>query len=172
MAERDPTLDSFEAVMRRMDEALARASSSSSTATPSAPAPSSASSSKKGKAPAASSLKASSSSTSSTKARAAPAAGSKKDPNAMDLDPSSDDPSLDSLLSAMDSELHAALLSMDAGSGSDDDGDDDDGEGLDGDQAMDYGLIKNFLESYQAQGGMAGPVGNLLGRLGEGKGKN
>jgi hypothetical protein len=30
----------------------------------------------------------------------------------------------------------------------------------------DYGLIKNFLESYRSQGGAAGPVSTLAGRLG------
>lgn len=42
--------------------------------------------------------------------------------------------------------------------------DDDDGmEGVEG--GMDYNLIKNFLESFKSQGGLAGPVGNLAGRL-------
>lgn len=32
--------------------------------------------------------------------------------------------------------------------------------------AMDYGIVKNFLESYQSQAGAGGPAGNLVGRLG------
>ncbi|GAA6008559.1 hypothetical protein JCM11491_003348 [Sporobolomyces phaffii] len=31
---------------------------------------------------------------------------------------------------------------------------------------MDYNLVKNFLDSFQSQGGFAGPAGNLSGRLG------
>lgn len=56
---------------------------------------------------------------------------------------------------AMDAELRASLG---VGNG---DGDDDD-ERL---EPGDYGLIKNFLESFKAQGGLAGPVSNLVGRL-------
>ena len=41
--------------------------------------------------------------------------------------------------------------------------DDDDMEGMEA--GMDYNLIKNFLESFKSQGGLAGPVGNLAGRL-------
>ena len=38
------------------------------------------------------------------------------------------------------------------------------GEGDGG--TMDYNLVKNFLDSFQSQGGFAGPAGNLSGRLG------
>ncbi|KAM3517394.1 hypothetical protein NHJ13051_009016 [Beauveria bassiana] len=31
---------------------------------------------------------------------------------------------------------------------------------------IDYNLVKNFLESFKSQGGMAGPTGNLLGLMG------
>lgn len=34
-----------------------------------------------------------------------------------------------------------------------------------GEEPMDYNLIKNFLESFKSQGGLSGPVGNLAGRL-------
>ena len=34
------------------------------------------------------------------------------------------------------------------------------------DETMEYGLLKNFLESYKSQAGEAGPVSNLAGRLG------
>lgn len=78
-----------------------------------------------------------------------------------------DDFDIDDPLLAMDAELRAALIAA----GDVDSDDDLDGDGLEGDQAMDYNLIKNFLESYKSQGGMAGPVGNLVGRLGKKSGK-
>ncbi|KAF7339752.1 SGT1-domain-containing protein [Mycena sanguinolenta] len=53
---------------------------------------------------------------------------------------------------AMDSELRAALER--------EDDDDDEGE-----EPMDYNLIKNFLESFKSQGGLSGPVSTLAGRL-------
>jgi hypothetical protein len=52
---------------------------------------------------------------------------------------------------AMDAELKAAL---------EQDGSEDEAE-----EPMDYGLIKNFLESFNSQGGLSGPVSNLAGRL-------
>ncbi|KAJ6604288.1 SGT1 protein-domain-containing protein [Mycena vulgaris] len=55
--------------------------------------------------------------------------------------------------SAMDTELKAALER-------EDDGDEDEGE-----EPMDYNLIKNFLESFKSQGGLSGPVSTLAGRL-------
>lgn len=39
------------------------------------------------------------------------------------------------------------------------------GEDEDGELPIDYGLIKNFLESFKSQGGLSGPVSNLAGRL-------
>ncbi|KAJ6627283.1 SGT1-domain-containing protein [Mycena sp. CBHHK59/15] len=54
---------------------------------------------------------------------------------------------------AMDNELRAALERGD-------DGDDDEGE-----EPMDYNLIKNFLESFKSQAGLSGPVSTLAGRL-------
>ena len=38
--------------------------------------------------------------------------------------------------------------------------------GGDGEGTMDYNLVKNFLESFQSQGGFGGPASNLSGRLG------
>ncbi|GAA5826266.1 hypothetical protein JCM11251_007231 [Rhodosporidiobolus azoricus] len=55
----------------------------------------------------------------------------------------------DGELSAMDAEL-ANLLQG----------------GADGEGGMDYNLVKNFLESFQAQGGFGGPAGNMAGRMG------
>ncbi|KAI0757270.1 SGT1-domain-containing protein [Daedaleopsis nitida] len=40
--------------------------------------------------------------------------------------------------------------------------------GEEGNVHMDYQLIKNFLESFKSQGGLSGPVGNLVGRLEQG----
>jgi hypothetical protein len=56
---------------------------------------------------------------------------------------------------AMDTELRSMLERGDGGS------DEDDQE----EEAMDYNLIKNFLESFKSQGGLSGPVSNLAGRL-------
>ncbi|GAA5900978.1 hypothetical protein JCM5296_004944 [Sporobolomyces johnsonii] len=64
-----------------------------------------------------------------------------------DSAPEDDDASMD----AMDAELSNMLKGMG-------------GDGSGG--AMDYNLVKNFLESFQSQGGFAGPAGNLSGRLG------
>lgn len=61
----------------------------------------------------------------------------------------------DDLEEAMAAELKAALEG-----GSDSEGDED-GEGTN----IDYNLIKNFLQSFKAQEGLAGPVSNLAGRL-------
>ena len=60
----------------------------------------------------------------------------------------------------------------------DEDDDDDDMADLDAELAAalkrgeeegisdgDYGLIKNFLESFKSQNGLAGPVSNMFGRL-------
>lgn len=60
----------------------------------------------------------------------------------------------DDLIAAMDEELKSVL-------NQDYDNDGSDGE----DGAMDYGLIKNFLESYKSQAGLSGPVSNLAGML-------
>ncbi|KAJ7785945.1 SGT1 protein-domain-containing protein [Mycena metata] len=54
---------------------------------------------------------------------------------------------------AMDNELRAALQG--------DEGDEDD----EGEEPMDYNLIKNFLESFKSQAGLSGPVSTLAGRL-------
>lgn len=44
-------------------------------------------------------------------------------------------------------------------------GDDDENLDIDGETDVDYELIKNFLESFKSQGGVSGPVSNLVGRL-------
>lgn len=58
---------------------------------------------------------------------------------------------------AMDAELQG-LLNGDSEEG----GDDDDADAT---EHLDYNLIKNFLESFKSQSGLAGPVGSLVGRL-------
>jgi hypothetical protein len=55
---------------------------------------------------------------------------------------------------AMDAELKASL-----------EGNDSDGGDGEGEESVDYNLIKNFLESFKSQGGLSGPVSNLAGRL-------
>ncbi|GAA5914204.1 hypothetical protein JCM6882_004750 [Rhodosporidiobolus microsporus] len=59
-------------------------------------------------------------------------------------------------LSAMDAELANLLAGAGAGGGA----------GGEGGEGMDYNLVKNFLESFQAQGGFGGPAGNMAGRMG------
>jgi len=60
---------------------------------------------------------------------------------------------------AMDAEIRAALVA-------ESDSEDDDQP----EPSMDYNLIKNFLESFKSQGGLSGPVSNLVGRLEGGSG--
>jgi hypothetical protein len=69
----------------------------------------------------------------------------------------SDDDEID-IEAAMDAELRAALSSGPLG-------DEGDSDAEEGDVGADYNLIKNFLESFKSQAGLAGPVGNLAGRL-------
>ena len=71
-----------------------------------------------------------------------------------------DDDDMEDVASAMAADLKAALETA-----SDDE---DDQDGLPKDTAIDYNLIKNFLQSFKAQGGLSGPVSNLAGRLGAG----
>lgn len=78
-----------------------------------------------------------------------------------------DDMDEDDLL-AMDRELRAALK----GAGVDDDEldgelDPEEAQMLEGDDKVEYKMMRDFLESYRSQGGGSGVVGNLFGRLGE-----
>lgn len=82
-------------------------------------------------------------------------------PTADDIDALSDD-----ALAAMDAELRAALKESGA-----DIEDDEEAEGLDEDGRREYGMMRDLLESFASQGGEAGVVGNLFGRLGEVQGK-
>ena len=60
----------------------------------------------------------------------------------------------DDIQTIMDAELKDAM----EGEGTDD-------EVADREESIDYGLIKNFLESFKSQAGLPGPVSNLVGRL-------
>ncbi|BGP29278.1 hypothetical protein JCM10296v2_001016 [Rhodotorula toruloides] len=97
--------------------------------------------------------------TSSAEASASSAEPKKKnaarqsDPNRIIVDSlsdSEDDDDGEPDLSSMDAELQHLLKDLQG-----------QGEG-----GMDYNLVKNFLDSFQSQGGFAGPAGNLAGRLG------
>ncbi|BGP22074.1 SGT1 family protein [Rhodotorula toruloides] len=80
-------------------------------------------------------------------------AARQSDPNRIVVDSLSDseeDDGGEPDLSAMDAELQHLLKDLQG-----------QGEG-----GMDYNLVRNFLDSFQSQGGFAGPAGNLAGRLG------
>jgi len=68
-----------------------------------------------------------------------------KDESAMDVD-EEEPPDIEA---AMDRELKSALEGYDS----------------DSEQPADYGMIKNFLESFKSQEGLSGPFSNLAGRL-------
>ncbi|KAF7306610.1 hypothetical protein MIND_00452400 [Mycena indigotica] len=106
----NPNLDSFEAVMKAMDQELSRSRTSKSK----------------------------------------PASGDKGKGRAATVEEAEDED--EDIDLAMDRELRAAL---EGGQGSDDEGE----------EPMDYNLIKNFLESFKSQAGLAGPVSTLAGRL-------
>ncbi|KAG9094035.1 hypothetical protein FS749_013255 [Ceratobasidium sp. UAMH 11750] len=69
-----------------------------------------------------------------------------------------EDDEMEDIEGAMERELRAAL-------GENDDSDEDEGGP---EVSMDYNLIKNFLESWKGQAGLAGPVSGLAGRLQQG----
>ncbi|TYJ51770.1 hypothetical protein B9479_007642 [Cryptococcus floricola] len=141
------SLDSFDSVMRAMDEALAQSR-------PSAPAPAPIPGSK---APKKSKFKVSS-------ANPLPPAPPGED---IDFDNFDEDDLL-----AMDRELRSVLVGagVDPDALSDDDDDDPEEVGmLDGEGRKEYEMMKNFLESWKSQGGESGAVGNLFGRLAQDK---
>nr|GAT49701.1 predicted protein [Mycena chlorophos] len=113
----NPNLDSFEAVMRAMDQELSRSRHSKTSKGPTPATPNG-----KGKAKASS------------------------------VEEVEDDEKEEDIDAAMEQELRAAL----------------EGGDEDGDEPMDYNLIKNFLESFKSQAGESGPVGTLVSRLQEG----
>ncbi|WVQ76264.1 hypothetical protein IAR50_005929 [Cryptococcus sp. DSM 104548] len=139
------SLDSFDSVMRAMDEALAqsRPSAAAPAATPKA-APKKAAEKPKSKASSANPL---------------PPA-----PQGDNID--FDDFDEDELL-AMDRELRSVLVGagVDPDALSDDEDDPEEVAMLDGEGRKEYEMMKNFLESWRSQGGESGAVGNLFGRL-------
>lgn len=135
---RNPNLSNFDALMSQMEAELAR-NRPSTARVPTATTPSA----PKG----------------APQARPAGtgAARAANPADAMDVDSASDDdgddPDMD--MAAMDDEL-ASLFKSVAGEEA------ERGEG----GAMDLNLVKNFLESFQSQGGFGGPAGNMAGRMG------
>ncbi|KIL70987.1 hypothetical protein M378DRAFT_66554 [Amanita muscaria Koide BX008] len=107
----NPKLDSFEAVMKAMDEELARVRNASQKTAPS-------NSKGKGKA----------------------------------QEPSTEEG--DDIEAAMEAELKASL-----------ERDEDEEDEETAEDVVDYNLIKNFLESFKSQEGLAGPVSSMAGRL-------
>lgn len=118
----NPELDSFESVMKAMEDHLAQIRSSAGAAKPAAVS---------GKTP---------------KEKDPKGKGQSKKAQKNEPEEEQD------IEKAMDAELRGLMQ----------EGDDDD-EPMD--STMDYNLIKNFLESFKSQGGLAGPVSNLAGRL-------
>jgi anti-sigma28 factor (negative regulator of flagellin synthesis) len=154
----NPNLDSFEAVMEAMEAELTKQKKPTSE-------PSKATSPGKAKAPAptATSTLTQTAKLNQKKPANKDAKGKGKEKAkvsfAEDVNMGGEDSDID-IEAAMDAELKAALQSGDLDVDSDEEGD-----GLGGEGGMDYNLIKNFLESFKSQGGLAGPVGNLAGRL-------
>lgn len=152
--ERNPDLDSFEKVMEAMEAELAKAKAQATTPTQHAPKMPTTKSKGKGKA---------SQAPSTASANPLPNLPTEEDLEAMDEDD----------LIAMDRELRAALksagISDDDELDSDEDMDDEMRAGLEGltdDAKGEFKMMKDFLESYKAQAGQSGVVGNLFGRLG------
>ncbi|KAI5479487.1 SGT1 family protein [Pseudohyphozyma bogoriensis] len=142
---RNPNLTDFDALMEQMDVELAKSKATAATKKDEGFKPTF----KKPSTPASAKPKFNTSSSSKP-------ASSRQSANAFQgpkitTDSDSDDEDDDGDMSAMDAEL-ASMLAGAAGG---------DGEGT-----MDYNLVKNFLESFQSQGGFGGPAGNLAGRLG------
>ena len=150
-------LDSFEKVMQAMDQELAKAKSAKSPPSSSASKP----------VPTISSKPTSTAKNGATLKAATLVKSLAALPTEQDLDAMSDDE-----LAAMDRELRVALK----GAGIEDSDEEMEGEDdpleareLYGDDRREYKMMKDFLESYKSQGGGAGAVGNLFGRLGEQK---
>ncbi|KZP00895.1 hypothetical protein CALVIDRAFT_533227 [Calocera viscosa TUFC12733] len=134
----NPNLDSFERVMEAMEEELARAKAEKTG---------------KGKEKARETAK--------EQPKAEPDVKGKGKAPAPAEDEDEEDE--DEMLRAMDAELRSALKQGDG------EGEDGAGAGSDEEEApMDYNLIKNFLESFKSQAGLAGPVSGMVGRLDKG----
>ncbi|VDB85844.1 unnamed protein product [Peniophora sp. CBMAI 1063] len=180
----NPNLDSFEAVMQAMESELAR----SRAAKEPFRAPKSAAGVTKGKAKAredigkgkgketledaAAALQASVADQLNATMKAGAASVKSQFSTAAHTDADEDEEMDIDIEAAMDRELRAALASStnNPDDSADDDGDydgevDEDGLPLNMEGGLDYNLIKNFLESFKSQGGLAGPVSSLAGRL-------
>ncbi|CAK9779392.1 hypothetical protein CC85DRAFT_288640 [Cutaneotrichosporon oleaginosum] len=158
----DPSLSSFESMMAAMEGELARHKAAEAPKQPSGPlfakpagSVPQGSKKKKGKGKKPTVSFAEEDEPASAPERKGPYANLASLPHPDELDDMSDD-----ALVAMDAELRAALKE----SGADES---EEMEGLDDDGRREYGMVRDLLESYAAQGGQAGVVGNLVGRLGE-----
>jgi hypothetical protein len=122
-ASSNPNLDSFEAVMKALDEVLDQKVAKSPAAKTPQPTVKPSVKGDKGKQKV-----------------------SIEEEMAIEADNDSNDSDVET---AMDAELKRLL----------------EGEDPHSEEALDYNLIKNFLESFKSQGGLSGPVSNLTGRL-------
>lgn len=137
---RNPNLTDFDALMEQMDAELAKVRTSASA---SGPGPA---------------KQASPSATAKPKPSAKPTPQSSTR-IVVDSGESDDDEPLPDDLAAMDAELASLFKKVNGGGDGDEDGDGSSGP-------VDYNLVKNFLESFQSQGGFGGPAGSMAGRLG------
>ncbi|GAA5894726.1 uncharacterized protein JCM6883_002191 [Sporobolomyces salmoneus] len=135
---RNPNLADFDSLMEQMEKELSNVKKST-------PSSSSSSSAKPTSGP----RPTKSSSTSAAKPSSSASSSNKV--TIETLSDSDDQEDGDEDVEQMDHELQQMLKDMG-------------GEGDGG--TLDYNLVKNFLDSFQSQGGFAGPAGNLSGRLG------
>ena len=137
---RNPNLTDFDALMEQMETELARSKGARPAAAAAAAAPAEVSDDD-GPAPT---------------GKYASRQSGRREPHRVVVDSLSDSDEGDEDgddLSAMDAELASLLQGVS-------------GDAAGTDAPMDYNLVKNFLESFQSQGGFAGPAGTLAGRLG------
>ena len=137
----NPDLDSFEAVMEAMEKELERLKSGP-VELPS-------------KAPLASSRREDKSTALKERGKAIPPQITMDD----DGGDEDEDEDMEGVEQQMDAELKAALEKDHEVVSSEED------DEIDDEPPMDYTMIKNFLESFKSQQGMAGPVSGLAGRL-------
>lgn len=95
------------------------------------------------------------SSTAKPKAKSKPKLNPRAPASKITRDPDSSDSEIDSDTEGMEAELAELFKSVSG---------EDAMKGENG--TMDYNIVKNFLESFQSQGGFGGPAGNMAGRLG------
>ncbi|KAK4051282.1 hypothetical protein OIO90_004763 [Microbotryomycetes sp. JL221] len=143
---RNPNLSSFDTLMEQMDQELAKVRMArSKTNTSSSKSP-------------------------MTKPSLSTSGVTIEDDDNSDIEDAGDQETL-AALEEMDQELASLLKSarragMDVDNQDDDDEDDDDNMDTEDLSSTDLNLVKNFLSSFQSQGGFAGPAGNLVGRMG------